>query len=442
MKVVLLRLNEPELRQPPPAPEPLSRPRPRSLRVLLIVFAEFLIVLAGALAYSQWPRELTLPQLQPLRTVESDDRQIIISRPGLFLLGKLARFDDPLLAYLTFDYYRSREAFAGAQVMLTVDRKSQDDVYTILLRLPDDLIAGVTKLAQLQQVNLATSIEFNWVSSSELWRDLHFTNLFNHAFAGPPSQSLEQLSAPELQSYVSEFIRFKSSADPRTWHIGRFILAPVSASRADRLAEDIVSVADFYNIPVGLLLGIGAMENNFLDAPGDLDNAVWKRRAEPDDIVLQRKGRRAWILNSSTGIWQITRQSLRHAQQLFLADDRDYSRLPERLRPPKQLDLDNPDKTQLTTYAGLLLRESLDRFAGDVPMAVGAYNGTFEHPNLKYAEGVETVARYARRVIGCTADLNRLAAAEAAIVQTSNLGNASPGLPPSKPATPDSLRLQ
>ena len=421
---------------------PLSSHRPRSLRVVLIVLAEFLVVLATAFAYSQWPRELTLPQVRPIQTLELDDRQIIISRPGLFLLGKLARFDDPLLAYLTFDYYRSREALAGAEVMLTVDRKPQGDFYTILLRLPNDLIAGVTRLAQLEQASLATSIEFDWVDRSELWSDLRLTNLFNKAFAGPPSQSLEQLSAPELQSYVREFIRFKSSADPRTWHIGQFVLAPVSASRADRLAEDIVAVADFYNIPVELLLGIGAMENNFLDAPGDLDNAVWKRRAEPDDIVLQRKGRRAWILNSSTGIWQITRQSLRHAQQLFLADDRDYSRLPERLRPPKQLDLDNLDKTLLTTYAGLLLRESLDKFAGDVPMAVGAYNGTFEHPNLKYAEGVETVARYARRVIGCTADLNRLAAAQAAIVQTSNLENSTPRLSSPTPVSPDSIRLQ
>jgi hypothetical protein len=89
------------------------------------------------------------------------------------------------------------------------------------------------------------------------------------------------------------------------------------------MAEDIIEVAEFYDLPVDVLLGIGAMENNFLNAPGDLNNAIWKRDIGRDDIVLQHQGRKAWVLNSSMGIWQITRQSLRHAHKLFLCDTRD-----------------------------------------------------------------------------------------------------------------------
>ena len=163
------------------------------------------------------------------------------------------------------------------------------------------------------------------------------------------------------------------------------------------------------------------MENNFLDAPGDLNNAVWKKRAERDDIVLQQKGRRVWILNSSIGTWQITRQSLRHAQQLFLADKRDYAMLPERLRPARQLDMENLNPDVLTTYAGLLLRDLLDHFDDDMTMATAAYNGTICHPNFRYAEGVEMVASYARKVIGNVAELKRLAASPPAAAREDQL---------------------
>jgi hypothetical protein len=116
--------------------------------------------------------------------------------------------------------------------------------------------------------------------------------------------------------------------------------------------------------------------------------------------VLQHQGRKAWVLNSSMGIWQITRQCLRHAHKLFLCDTRDYSKLPVRLRPTDQLDMNFLSSHVLTTYAALLLRDLVDYFNGDVFLATGAYNGTKLHPNLQYASGVENVASYARRVFG------------------------------------------
>ena len=60
----------------------------------------------------------------------------------------------------------------------------------------------------------------------------------------------------------------------------------------------------------------------------------------------------------------------------------------------------------LTTYAGLLLRDLLDRFDGNVTLAVSAYNGGPGRPNLKYGEGAEKAATHARRVLEQAAALN------------------------------------
>jgi soluble lytic murein transglycosylase-like protein len=61
--------------------------------------------------------------------------------------------------------------------------------------------------------------------------------------------------------------------------------------------------------------------------------------------------------------------------------------------------LDVTDSHVLTTYAGLLLRDLLDRFNGDIEKAVGAYNGGPRNPNAEYAAGVQLVAVYARNFL-------------------------------------------
>lgn len=152
-----------------------------------------------------------------------------------------------------------------------------------------------------------------------------------------------------------------------------------------------------------------------MNVPGDLTNTAWKRRPQAGDIVVRRTRHGVLVWNSSVGVWQITRESLRYAQRLYLKDKRDYSKLPERLRPAKRLKFDDLDPDVLTTYAGLLLRDLLDRFHGDVTMAAGAYNGTIKHPNLQYAAGVETVANYARRVIERAAELNVASVSETSV---------------------------
>src|SRR5207248_3133376 len=165
-------------------------------------------------------------------------------------------------------------------------------------------------------------------------------------------------------------------------------------------------VAHFYDLPLDYFMGGGAMENDYMDVNGDLTHAVWKKRAQRGDIVLRRTRKRVMVSDYAMGTWQITRETLRAAHQLYLHDKRDYSQLPARLRPPRELDLNNVSDAVLTTYAGLLLRDLLDHFGGDVEKAIGdvekaigAYNGGVRTPNPDYASSVKNVADYARRIL-------------------------------------------
>jgi len=90
----------------------------------------------------------------------------------------------------------------------------------------------------------------------------------------------------------------------------------------------------------------------------------------------------------------------------YLNDKRNYGSLPERLRPPPELKVNDVDPGVLTTFASLLLRDLLDRFNGDVSLAVAAYNGGPGNPNMRYEEGVRTVATHVRGVLERAAMLN------------------------------------
>ena len=204
---------------------------------------------------------------------------------------------------------------------------------------------------------------------------------------------------------MARFILFKSRTDRRVRHHMDIVAdQDISLAHSMQFAADMIEVARFYHLPLDMLLGMGAMENNYLDIRGDLQHASWKRHAQKDDIVLRHGRRGVLVSNYASGPWQITRETLRHAHKLFLADTkRNYSKLPERLRPPRDLDLQHVTAAQLTTYAGLLMRDLLDHFHGDVARAVGAYNGGPGNPNLQYYEGVNTVSNYAHRILSLAA---------------------------------------
>jgi hypothetical protein len=380
------------------------------MRIVSIVVLSLAAVAALGCVHYYWPRSLLLPAPGIAQTIDTSANATSVYIPDRVLIGELAQFDDGLFAFLMFDYLRGRPSLAGSAVMLASREDQGRPIYHILLRLPDDLVSGVTFLAQLKADRFATGVRYDWILRSKLDSYLHETSVFFQAYNGPATEHLRTLHASELESYLRRFIRFKSQTDPRIAGTAGPIPSPLTQKDASRLAADIIAVAHFYDLPIELFVGIGAMENNYMNVAGDLENTIWKRRAEPGDIVVRRKRGRVLVRNDSMGVWQITRESLRYAHKLYRRDKRDYTQLPERLRPSEKFDFNSIDADVLTTYAGLLLRDLLDRFHGDVTLAAGAYNGGPAKPNPRYAEGVETVASYARRVIGRAAAMDQAAA--------------------------------
>ena len=260
--------------------------------------AELLLSIAGAVTYYYWPQSLQRPEAPVPQVISTDTGHTSISWPGRVFVAKVGDFDDVLPAYLMFDYIRSHGPLQGRQVLLTSAGLSSHARYSIWVQLPDDVLTGVEESAVLKQNPLLSVGEESWITADQYARDLFETNSFVQAYNSPDFPTLTEIPPEALRRYVQQFICFKASVDPRTWPGNSFPLSRPSPERAEDLAADIVELASFYGIPVDVLLGIGAMENNFLNAPGDLNNAIWKNDVERDDIVLRRRGRKAWVLNS------------------------------------------------------------------------------------------------------------------------------------------------
>lgn len=331
---------------------------------------------------------------------------MIVPLPTEALVGEVGRFEDELTAYLWFDYIRSRPMVQGSQVMLVVTERAQVPVYRIHVVLENDALVAIPFLAELQAKGFIEHFElvFSTLRQVEYGRDQ--TEVFIAAYKKRVAKKLETLSAKQLLSPTARFLAFKSRTDPRVRGTSESKPAGLSHEEAAELAADIIAVAQFYELPFDVFLGIGAMENNYLSVRGDVNHAIWKKKPAKDDIILKRRRGRVLVSDYSVGVWQITRETVRYAHALYLKDKRDYSQLPRRLVPPGTLELDLTDSHVLTTYAGLLLRDLLDRFHGDVEKAVGAYNGGPRNPNPQYAAGVQMVAGYARNILERVAALN------------------------------------
>ncbi len=318
--------------------------------------------------------------------------------PTQVLLAQVGQFADELTAYLWFDYLRSRNGVQPSQVLLVVTEKEQLPLYEIRMVLSNDALTAIPFLADLEARGYIQQFSLMFSAPAPVEYSRKQTELFVVAYKRPVTQKLENLTAQQLLHSTARFLAFKSRTDPRVRGNGADATA-LSSEQANELAADIIAVAKFYDLPLDAFLGIGAMENNYLSIRGDTSHSVWKRRPAKDDIILKRRRHRVLVSDYSVGVWQITRETLRYAHNLYLKDKRDYSTLPERLVPPAKLELDLTDSHVLTTYAGLLLRDLLDRFNGDVTKAVGAYNGGPRNPNLQYAAGVQLVADYARNIL-------------------------------------------
>ena len=368
--------------------------------------ASVAIAAAGWAGYRLWPRKIEI-RTTPLTPVwESLADRAVVRLPQRFLVAEVASYDDELFAYLMFSYLRARPVFRNTEVLLTYRKVPNGIVYPIQVSIENDLLSAVFLLAEARAAGLIQQDSWRYVTAEALHQLQSETRVFVTAYNLPTRRRLEHLTKADLVAYVRRFVRFKSMIDPRIRGKIEPIPHALTSAEARQLAADIVAVSDFYSLPLDFFLGIGAMENNYLDVQGDLKHAIWKRRSDKGDIVLKRSRGRVLVLNSSSGVWQITRETLRYAHQLYLRDRRDYSLLPSQLRPSRELDLGNIEPRFLTTYAGLIFRDLLDRCRGDIPLAVGAYNGGLGNPNLRYAEGVSMVAEYARRVMEQAAVLN------------------------------------
>jgi hypothetical protein len=360
----------------------------------------------GASIYSRWqvaPPPLSPPA--PPRVAFGTDGVAAVRHSGTRFVASVETFRDELFAYMMLRHFRTT-APAGQDSFLLVYRGSKGQAqFEILLALSDDAIASQIAVAEAGFV-LGHPLTLISLSAAEAVRCEKQTRFFDLAYNLPIQRKLEDLSRPELRALVRRFIRFKSTTDPRVRRQMEPIPKVLSPNEAEQLAGDMIAVAEFYALPLDYLLGIGAMENNYMNIRGDLQHSIWKRRPAKDDIILERRRGRARVLNDSAGVWQITRETLRYTHDLYLKDTRDYGQLPEHLRPPRTFVMNEVRPEILTTYAGLLLRNLLDRFDGDPALAVGAYNGGPANPNAGYEEGVRIVAGHARGLLERAAALN------------------------------------
>ncbi|OLB39780.1 MAG: hypothetical protein AUH11_03445 [Acidobacteria bacterium 13_2_20CM_57_17] len=352
--------------------------------------------------YRLWPLDLDAPRYPALPTPKfQGDRLILPFAPGI-ASAEVATFHDQLEAFLHFEYLRGRDARDGgdtSRILLTAFDTAKGPIYKVFIVTDNDLLTAVPRLSQLEGRNLIKHYDLNSWTQKDFYYFQQQSHMFDVAYGVPTEQKLESLSSFRLLPALAQFLIFKSQTDNRVLARGDMAPSPLTREQATQLATDILDVAQFYSLPLDYFLGVGAMENDYMDVNGDLTHAVWKKRAQRDDIILRRGRKRVMVSNYAIGIWQITRETLRAAHQLYLKDKRDYSLLPARLRPSRSLDLNSVDDAVLTTYAGLLLRGLLDHFGGDVDKAIGAYNGGVKTPNPAYAAGVKTVAEYARRVL-------------------------------------------
>jgi hypothetical protein len=360
--------------------------------------------------YSVRPLPFRMPAMMAIPEIVNGE--MTLKMPNGNLVGMVGEYDDELTAYLRLQYLKSLKPLAGREILMVSTAQASQPEFRLYVRMDNDEFAATRQLLDLRSQRMIPRFALESPPTQEIADWQKQTALFEAAYHGPVTERLIHLPPEQLHNAVAQFILFKVQTDPRVQRQLEPVVQTMTPEESSDFAADMIEVAKFYDVPLDMLLGIGAMENNYLDIRGDLQHAVWKRRAQRGDIVLKRRKGRVLVSNYSVGPWQITRETLRYAHALYLRDKRDYSKLPARLVPPRKLDLNHVDSHVLTTYAGLLLRNLLDYFHGDVQKAVGAYNGGRGRPNLEYAEGVTTVADYARRVLSMAAGRKGLAVSE------------------------------
>jgi hypothetical protein len=346
-----------------------------------------------------WPRQMRVSAHHRHLAPKVKGRNVALPFSSEVACAEIASFDDQLEAFLRYEYLRGRDPDDASRIFLTAGHSGKRANYKIFMLVENDQLTAAPRLNRMESHGLINHYELVAWTRQDLAFAQQQSRMFENAYNLPTEQKLETLPSFQLLPALADFLVFKSQTDWRV--VGQSTLAPqpLTHHQALRLASDILDVAHFYNLPLDYFLGVGAMENNYMDVNGDLTHTVWKKRAERGDIVLERDRKRVLVSDYSIGTWQISRETLRAAHQLYLKDKRSYDQLPPRLRPSRELDVNSVNSEVLTTYAGLVLRDLLDRFDGRVDQAIGAYNGGVRNPNPAYAAGVKNVALYARKVL-------------------------------------------
>ncbi len=396
---------------------PVVQTHAKTRRLRWLLWLSVLGILSAATAtgaYFFWEFYRVKPidaQFETLLPVWSwNDGTPSVSPPSGKLLAEVEIFHDEILAFLTFDFVRSRPALSNTRVLLVTQETGPRVSYRMMVETTGNWL----NLYEMDHALRESGFIRTWnpfLATPPDWKRYEEqTRIFVAAYNTPVQKRLESLTPAQLRDFTRRFMLFKSRVDPRLRKRMDPLPPPILPEMADQLAADIIAVAEFYELPFDVFLGIAAVENNYMDVRGDVEHGIWKRKAEPGDIVLRRRGNRVYVLNYATGVWQITRETLRFSHRLYLRDlkrgTRDYSNLPARLIPPETLYLDEVNTHWLTLYAGVLVRYLIDHFKGDLEKAIGAYNGGIGRPNARYEEHVRNAAVHARRVLEQAAALS------------------------------------
>src|SRR6266702_4614429 len=194
-----------------------------------------------------------------------------------------------LEAFLRFEYLLGREARAGhdtSHMLLTAVNTKKAPHYKIFIVTNNDLLAAISQLADLEGRNLIAHYELETWSEKELSYYQQECHTFDVAYDLPTEQKLETINSSRMLPALAQFLIFKSQTDNRVVDGSQDAPRPLTREQATELASDILDVAHFYDLPLDYFMGVGAMENDYMDVNGDLTHAVWKKRAQRGDIVL------------------------------------------------------------------------------------------------------------------------------------------------------------
>ncbi|HUZ45799.1 MAG TPA: hypothetical protein VMW54_04100 [Terriglobia bacterium] len=390
------------------------------IRLLLVAGIAATLSAAGWIGYRTWPRTLDVSPAPCLPIISLEGHRWTVKFRADALLAEVADFHSELLAYLYLEYLKSHAGLSNSQILLTAKAKEAGPLYRIYLVLDPNILSAVPYLAQLRAKGFIPHFHLDPVPQQDLAYKRLETAVFLGAYNPLNPPRLDSVAPARLLAPLTRFLMFKSATDIRIRKQISPIPTVLSRKQARELAIDILAVTRFYQLPLEVFLGIGAMENNYMNVRGDLEHAVWKRRPQRGDIILKWRRGHVLVSDYAMGVWQITRETLRFAHSLYLKDKRDYSLLPPRLRPAKKLDFDLDNSEVLTTYAGLLLRHLMDKTQGDMAKAVGAYNGSLRKPSFQYAAGVRAVAVYARSFLERAANLDGMNVAKSWLLEGPN----------------------